>query len=98
MSSIPDTEHVIEISSRHDLKSEIAELEEFVAAVTDAGLAMFIKSALYDSNSNCCELTLLMGLQRYEQVADEILAIALATISQFVWFDTVYHGRGVSDD
>lgn len=84
----------VTISSRHGVASEYAELEAFVAALEEADLTMFVSSADYDSNSQCCEITTLMDVRQDEDVGEQLLAIATSTISQFLLFEVVHHGRG----
>lgn len=85
--------HNILISSRCGVESEYAELIEFAEEVTKPDLQMFVAEANYDSVSQCCEFVFNMDLQEGEDVADQLLAIATKTISQFSWYGVVHHGR-----
>lgn len=84
-------------SSRHGNAAEYAEMSEFVEQVELADLDMFVAEVNYDSVSQCCEFVFNMGLQEGEEVANQLLAIATKTIRQFLWFDRVYHGRGMEE-
>jgi hypothetical protein len=85
--------HEIEISSRHDIESEITEMENFVAAAKQRSLAPYVCSLFYDSNSCCCNFELVDEVESYDPIAKELLEIALETIGQFEWFGQIQHGR-----
>ncbi len=92
------SEFAISTVSRHGLPGEEKELAAFAAAVIDADLHMYVEEAFYDSNSNCCAFTYRFGLTVYDDVAVQLYAIALLTISQFEWFGTICYGRGMTED
>jgi hypothetical protein len=83
----------IEISSRHDIESEITEMENFVAAAKQRSLAPYVRSLFYDSNSCCCNFELVDEVESYDPIANELLEIALETIGQFEWFGQIQHGK-----
>ena len=68
----------IRIVSRHANAQEMIELIEFARAAACANVNMFVPEAFYDSGSGCCSFK---------------LSAALETISQFLWFGGVRHGR-----
>lgn len=86
--------HLIDLVSRHGVGSEEDELEAFAQAIQDSNLHPFVLSAFYDSNSCCCQFTLAECVEEYSTLANEIEAVALATIGQFKWFGYIQHGRG----
>lgn len=89
---------LIELVSRHGVESEENELEEFAQAIHDNDLHPFVLSAFYDSNSCCCQLTVAECVEEFSPLANEIEAIALATIGQFEWFGYIQHGRANDGD
>ncbi len=92
------SEFTMSTDSRHGVPSEKVELAAFAAAVIDSDLQMYVEEAFYDSNSNCCKFTFRFGLTVYDDVAVRLYAIAFLTISQFEWFGTNCHGRGMTED
>lgn len=92
------SKHLIDLASRHGVKSEESELEEFVQAVQVNNLHPFVLSAFYDSNSCCCQFTLAECVEEFSALANEIEAIALETIGQFEWFGCIQLGRGGGED
>lgn len=88
------SEHLISAVSRHSVPQENLELDEFVDAVVAADLEMFVSEVFYDSNSNCCTFVFRYGLTETEPVAEQLLAIAQKSISQFEWFGSIQYGRG----
>jgi len=90
--------HMIDLDSRHGVESEEKQLEEFAQAIQDNNLHPFVLSAFYDSNACICQFTLAECVEKSSPLADEIMAVALATIGQFEWFGCIYHGRGTEDD
>lgn len=90
--------HYIDLVSRHGVEYEEQELEEFAQAIQDNNLHPFVLSAFYDSNSCCCQFTLAECVEEFSSLANEIEAVALATIGQFEWFGYIEHGRGGSED
>jgi hypothetical protein len=91
------SEHLINLTSRDCDTTEENQLEEFAQAIQYNNLHPFVLAAFYDSNSCCCQFTLTECVGESSHLADEILVIALESISQFEWFGCIYHGRG-SDD
>ncbi len=85
--------HFIDLVSRNGVESEEKELEEFAQAIRDNDLHPFVLSAFYDSNSCCCQFTLAKCVEEISSLADEIEAVALATVGQFEWFGYIEHGR-----
>ncbi len=92
-----ETDHVISISSRGGHKSEYQEMENFVDIAHKTSLAPYVKSLFYDTNSCCCSFELADGVDQYSPIADELLAVAKATIGQFDWFGTVEHGTPLTE-
>lgn len=90
--------HLIDLVSRHGVESEEKELEEFAHAIQNNNLHPFVLSAFYDSNSCCCQFTLAECVEEFSPLANEIEAVALATIGQFEWFGCIQHGRGGGED
>lgn len=88
----------VSIESRHSDPHEIKELEEFVAAAAEDDLDFFVERIYYDSKSCTCYFEFRMGLQEDEEAAHQLRKIARATISQFEWFGSIDHGRGVNDE
>lgn len=93
-----DSNHLIDLVSRHGVESEENELEAFAQAIQDNNLHPFVLSAFYDSNSCCCQFTLAECVEEFSPLANEIEAAALATIGQFEWFGYILHGRGRGED
>lgn len=79
--------------SRHGVASEEKELENFVQIATEQSLEQYIQETFYDSNSCCCYLKLADEIKEFSPIADQILGIALETISQFEWFGYIEHGK-----
>lgn len=85
----------IKLSTRYGKASEMIELLQFAEAVAKAGLAHLLVSARYDSQAQWCEFAFAPGQEPQPGSPERqaILAAATQTIRQFVWFDTVFHGR-----
>ncbi len=93
-----NSNHLIDLVSRHGVESEENELDEFTKAIQYNNLHPFVLSAFYDSNSCCCQFTLAECVEEFSPLADEIMSVALETIGQFEWSGSIYHGRGTEDD
>lgn len=93
-----NSDHLIDLVSRHGVESEENELEEFASAIQESNLHPFVLSAFYDSNSCCCQFALPECVEEFSPLANEIEAVALATIGQFEWFGYIQHGRGSGED
>jgi len=65
----------------------------FVEAAHERYLTPNIRSLFYDSNSCCCYFEFVEEVQEVDPIANELLEIALKTISQFDWFGRVFHGK-----
>lgn len=84
----------IRIVSRHANAQEMIELIEFARAAACANVNMFVPEAFYDSGSGCCSFKLSAALDGAGDAAKQaVLSAALETISQFLWFGGVRHGR-----
>lgn len=84
----------IEIVSRKGIESEVVEMVEFCELVFEAGLAVFIVSLFYDSNSNVCSFKFESPIDQYGDLSRSILAIASKSISQFEWFGVIHSSNG----
>lgn len=83
----------ISIESRHDRDSEMNEMGSFVETAHQRSLSPYVRSLFYDSNSCCCSFELANEVEEHGLIANEILEVALETISQFEWFGSVEHGK-----
>jgi len=83
----------IEFVSRHNVESELREMEDFVQLAREERLAPYVVSLFYDSNSCCCSFELANGVDEYGEIAAAIRDVARETIGQFEWFGTVDHGK-----
>lgn len=92
------TAHGIVISTRHGKAYELAEMLNFCVAVAKQGLQNRVTSLFYDSNSCCCNFELCPSVEQYDDVAEELKAIAIETIGQFEWFGNVEHGVPLEAD
>lgn len=83
----------IKIWSRDEREGEIKEMENFVEAVKQQSLAPYVRSLFYDSNACCCYFELTDDVEQYSVIADVLFDIAIETIGQFEWFDSIQHGK-----
>lgn len=89
--------HQINLISRHNLEWEQKELDDFEEVLYRNSLEKYVHSVFYDSNSNSCSFEFSEEVEAYSPIADELLEIALETISQFDWFGSVLHGKPSSE-
>lgn len=83
----------INLSSRHALAWELAELLSFADLVARNGKAKWIESVSYDSNANLCSFELAPGISFYSQNGEFLKELASKTLSQFEWPQgVIYHG------
>ncbi|MBV5309482.1 GIY-YIG nuclease family protein [Chromatium okenii] len=87
----------ITIVSRHDSEREITEMINFSESAYQQSLASYVYSLFYDSNSCCCNFEFANEVEQFGYIADDILEIALETISQFEWFGQIQHGKPLTD-
>lgn len=87
------TAYEIVILSRYGIEREIKEMDNFSEAADQRSLAPYVRSLFYDSNSCCCNFELADEVEPYGHIANELLEIALETISQFEWFGQIQHGK-----
>lgn len=85
--------HGIKIVSRRQKADQIEEMVNFCHAAYNSGLASYIKSLVYCSNSDCCSFEFTSVINQFSDIAKEIRLIACETISQFDWFGCVDHGK-----
>lgn len=84
----------IRLVSRHANAAEMIELLEFACAATEANVNMFVSEVQYDSKQSCCSFELSAALNSAGQAAEQaLLSAALRTLSQFLWFGRIHHGR-----
>lgn len=83
----------IAIESRAGRDSEYVEMANFVEVAQLLSLAKYVRSLYYDSNSCCCTIEVAKGVEPDSLIANEILDIALETITQFELFDTIEFGN-----
>lgn len=91
------TRQPIQVSSRHDIEWEQAELDEFIHEINLACLEAFVVSVLYDSKSGLCHIQLADGLDQDSEPAAYIHTIARDTLTRYEWFGVVNHGRQESE-
>jgi hypothetical protein len=87
----------VTIDSRYGQARELIELMNFTKLLAEKKLAHYVKLAFYDSKACMCTLELDPSVQQGDAVADTILEAATETIGQFDLFDTVHHGKPLSD-
>ena len=83
--------------SRYGQARELIELMNFVKLLAEKKVAHYVKRAFYNSKACMCTLELDPSVQQGDAVADAILEAATETIGQFDLFDTVHHGKPLSD-
>ncbi|MCP5197013.1 MAG: hypothetical protein H6974_09540 [Gammaproteobacteria bacterium] len=86
------------ITSRYSKAHELAELLLFAEEAAKSNVNILVKEAFYDSKSNCCEFTLREPLLKNSPEADAVLAAAMKTIRQFIWYEMVFHGGDSPQD
>lgn len=89
--------HQIVLISRHNLEWELKELENFEEIVCRRSLEKYVNQVFYDSNANLCCFEFSEEVEDYSLIVDELLEIALETISQFDWFGSAQHGKPLSE-
>lgn len=77
----------IELESRYGKCAELIELLRFAQAAAAASVAHYVKEAFYDSKASVCSFELDSTVVRGSEVEEELLSIARATVSHFMWFD-----------
>src|SRR5262249_49922993 len=87
----------VPIDSRYGQARELIELINSANLLTEKRVPHSVNRALYDSKACMCTLELEPSVQQGDAVADAILEAATETIRQFDWFDTVQHGKPLSD-
>jgi len=80
------------VTSRYGKATEIIELINFSKHVCLSDVSGFIISVFYDSKSSCCSFEIDSSLKETSIIAKRIFEAAIACISQFEWFGTIYHG------
>ena len=73
----------IPIQSRYGKAREIVEMLEFAKLAAESGIAGYVSSVFYDSNSCCCEIELNEGAERQAIVLNAIYECADQTLSQY---------------
>lgn len=84
----------IRLESRYGIARELAELLLFADAAAAAGVNLCVAHAFYDSKSCCCALSL---REMDAGQAQAVFDAAMATLSQFEWDGTVFHGAPLPD-
>ena len=82
----------IQICSRYSNASEMIEMLNFANKTAHAKLSHLVNAILYDSKANICTFELSDKLKQGSIEEQTLLRIAKSTISQFIWFGTIYHG------
>ena len=82
----------IQLWSRYSKAWEMIEMLNFVNKIAYGKLEYLITEVFYDSKSNICTFTFVDEFQNGSENESKILQIAKTTISQFLWFDEIYHG------
>lgn len=88
----------IEMETRYSRAMEMIEMLEFSYLAACENLNNFVSIVFYDSKADICTFVLSDHLVKYSKQDDTLLRIAKKTISQFIWNDLVYHGRGFEDE
>jgi len=85
----------IPIDSRYGKVWEIVEMLAFAHLVAQAGVAGYVDSVFFDSQSGCCTVQLKPGAERHPDVAMTIGECGDRTLSQFTMDEAgVVRGRG----
>lgn len=89
------TNHSITMVSRDGIDVEEREMQNFADRAKEIGVDAFVQNMFYDSNSCCCQFNFSGDFHESDKIAQELLSIALETISQFEWFGSIQHGSFV---
>ena len=90
-------EHEIIAISRDGIDLEIQEMQDFATKAKENGLDSFVQELFYDSNSGCCQFKFSGDIHAHDQLSNELLSIALETVSQFEWYGSIQHGNFIRD-
>ncbi|MEZ5617196.1 MAG: hypothetical protein R3E40_02790 [Rhodocyclaceae bacterium] len=81
----------INLISRYSKASELIEMLSFAQKAALADLAGVVKEVFYDSKASVCSFKFTRDVALGDHVEKQLFAIAMETINQFEWLDTVHH-------
>jgi hypothetical protein len=87
----------IDLISRYSKADELIEMLSFAKNAALAGVADAVEEVFYDSKACICSFKFTRDISFGDATERKLFAVAIETIGQFDWFDTVHH-RGEEDE
>lgn len=81
----------ITLASRYAKADELIEMLQFSKLAASADIQGLVSKLFYDSKACCCSFTFTQPLEFGGRDERALFDIAIRTIGQFDWFDTVHH-------
>ncbi len=86
----------IHLDSRYGKASELMQMLHFSQTLAGVGLAEVVERVEYDSKAAICSFDFSPDFSAEDPRADEVLDVALATLSHFDWFGDERIGRALA--